>query len=119
MKTEDFNKLVDHVIDNLVKKTLVKKGKEYQRGNDRLSNFKRAAAILKCTPEKALIGMWIKHAVSILDLVNDLEGVTESRVNILYLKSLSKKMWDEKIGDAINYLILLRALIEERHTKGD
>lgn len=83
--------------------TLVKKATEYARG-DRLSNFKKAAGALACSPEKALVGMLIKHLISIIDLVDDVERGALA----------DYPLWDEKIGDAINYLILLDALVQER-----
>lgn len=55
------------------------------------------------TPEKALLGMWIKHVISIADCINDDDDRQDVKIS----------MWDEKIGDAINYLILLEALIKE------
>ncbi len=110
MKTEKFNKLVEDIKENLITKTLIKKSEEYTRGKDRLSNFKRMAAIQQCTPEKALIGVWSKHLASILDMVDDVERSQTETV----IADISLSVWDEKIGDAINYLILLRALIEER-----
>ena len=82
---------------------LARKAAEYTRG-DRLSNFKRAAAMLNCTPEQACLGFWAKHVVSIMDFVKDIE----------HGELASEAMWDEKIGDAISYLILLEALIKDR-----
>lgn len=86
-----------------IQSTLESKGKEYAR-EDRLSNFKAAGAALDCSPERALLGMLIKHQVSIIDMINDLDqGVKHDQV-----------VWNEKIGDAINYYVLLDALVEER-----
>lgn len=99
MDTAAFNKVVDRRIQR-VRDILMAKAKEYAIG-DRLYNFKRAATILGTTPEKALAGMFMKHLVSVLDLV---EGSTEA----------TEAMADEKIGDAINYLILLDAIFKER-----
>jgi len=77
------------------------KGGEYSTEGDRLGNFKTAAALQNCTPEQALAGMMAKHVVSIYDMIGaNCAGPLE--------------MWDEKILDAINYLILLRALVSER-----
>jgi hypothetical protein len=78
------------------------KGEEYSRQGDRLHNFKRAAEIEGCSPERALVGMWMKHVVSIIDIVNDLPELPD------------EAKLDEKFTDAINYLILLEALIRER-----
>jgi len=102
MNTEQFENLLEHRL-NLIKSTLSNKAKEYAVG-DRLYNFKRAAEILRSTPEKTLMGMFMKHLVSVLDLTENNIKVTEHLVN-------------EKIGDAINYLILLEAILTENLAK--
>jgi len=86
------------------KDMLCVKGKEYGSDEDRLHNFKRAGQKRNQTPEQALMGMKVKHEISIDDMINDIEkGIlpTEKYIN-------------EKIGDDINYNILLKALILER-----
>jgi len=102
MTTVEFNKLVSDRCEKIVS-ILSSKAEEYARG-DRLSNFKRAAAALECTSERACIGMWMKHIVSVLDMVDDIERG----------RGWSMQKWEEKIGDAINYLILLEGLVRER-----
>jgi hypothetical protein len=102
MDQQEFNKVMYNRIEK-VKAIMASKSQEYARG-DKLSNFKKAAAALGTTPEQALIGFWIKHVVSITDLCNDLETG----------KIAPMKMWDEKITDLINYMILLEALVVER-----
>lgn len=79
--------------------TLVTKGREYAT-EDRLYNFKVAGALQSETPAEALCGMMAKHIVSIFDLVRE--------------KDVPMDVWDEKIGDALNYLFLLRAVVEEK-----
>lgn len=98
-----------------MRKVLASKNKEYASDSDKLHNFKRAADMLRCTPEKALIGMATKHIISILDIVDKIEhyyntipDVKPSEINTPI------SMIEEKIGDAINYLILLEALLKER-----
>jgi hypothetical protein len=82
--------------------TLKKKEKEYTGENpDRLSAFKVAAAMQGCTPERALAGMMAKHIVSLYDMC-----YAETKIFDL-------KIWDEKITDSLNYLFLLRAIVEE------
>lgn len=76
---------------------------------DRLHNFKRAAKALQSTPERACISFWMKHVVSILDMVDDLDKG----------KKNSPAMWNEKIGDAINYLVLLEGLVSEDEKYGE
>jgi hypothetical protein len=99
MTPQDFDKLVERRVE-LIKSVLKSKAVEYAYG-DRLSNFNRAADTLGTTKEKALVGMWIKHIISILDIVDS--GATPT-----------KAMIEEKIGDAINYLILLEACYADR-----
>lgn len=80
------------------------KADEYAAGGDRLSNFKQAGALQKCSAERALVGMLIKHIVSIVDMARDIDSG----------KMATYAQWNEKMGDSINYLILLDALIVER-----
>lgn len=102
MTDTDFNAIV-HARSAKIVKILASKAKEYARG-DRLSNFKKAAAAMGTTPERACLGFWMKHVISIADLVNDLDAG----------KVAGEEMWQEKIGDAINYLVLLEAIVSER-----
>ena len=80
------------------------KNTEYNRNDDKLHNFKRAGALLGCTPHEALVGMWSKHLISILDMVNDFAATG---------KIPSSCTIDEKFTDAINYLHLLEGLFRE------
>lgn len=104
MDNYDFNTVVEHRISS-IREVLLKKAAEYARNGDRLHNFKRASAIEQCSPVMALRGFLTKHIVSIYDMIDDCEAGCKARPDI----------WNEKIGDAINYLILLEALITETH----
>jgi hypothetical protein len=84
---------------NVCEDVLVDKAREYAT-NDRLHNFKVAAALQGIPPKVALAGMMAKHTVSIYDMCNS---------NDIF--PIDK--WDEKITDHINYLVLLQALIIE------
>lgn len=101
MNAEEFNTIVN---DTLLKctETLCSKSKEYSTDKDKLHNFKTAAQIQNITPIQALAGMMCKHTVSVYDMC---QGGT-----------YSADMWDEKIGDSINYLLLLRALVQDNET---
>jgi|Deesub1362A_J573_1020465.scaffolds.fasta_scaffold43725_2 hypothetical protein len=103
MTEREFENVFKKRVEKL-NQVLIKKAGEYSRGGDRLSNFKKAAGALGCSPESALLGMWMKHVISITDLVSDIESG----------KVAEYELWDEKITDAINYLILLEALVLER-----
>lgn len=97
MNNADFNKVVDEQLD-FCKSLLCKKGKEYDRDTkDRFHSFKVAAALQGETPIQALAGMLAKHTVSVYDLIR--EGSSDLAI------------WDEKITDHINYLLLLKGLI--------
>ena len=102
MNTEKFNTILEDRLLS-IRTVLGNKAKEYA-SCDRLYNFKRASEILRTTPEKALLGMLMKHLVSVIDLV---EGSLEA----------TEYMVDEKIGDAINYLVLLEAILKERDSQ--
>lgn len=101
MKTERFNEVLDERIKKCLDVLTFKAG-EYAT-EDRLHNFKVAAELQGCTPMTALAGMMAKHTVSVYDLIRDREqGLVTA-----------PQMWDEKIGDHINYLLLLNALVQE------
>lgn len=103
MKSREMQEKVVGPMIARVGRLLGKKGDAYSRGGDRLSHFKRAAELLRTTPERALIGMVGKHITAVIDMVEDVpEG------------SSSDALWDEKIGDIITYMILLRGLVKER-----
>ena len=87
-----------------ISKTLVEKGKEYRRNEDPLHNFRVAAKVQNTTEEKALWGFAVKHYVSFLDILNDIEKGILPKEEVV----------DEKIGDLINYLILCEASIKEK-----
>lgn len=100
MKNDDFNKIVEEQI-LLCKNLLISKGKEYnEKKSDRLQLFKVASILEESNPEQALIGMMIKHTISICQMTNN-------------PNNYSIEKWEEKITDHINYLILLKALIIE------
>lgn len=102
-------KFEDIINDRLTKcaYVLCAKAEEYAT-DDRLHNFKIAATLQNCTPVSALAGMMCKHTVSVYDLIRDYEQG----------KEISPEMWDEKIGDSINYLLLLTALLKEDDSNG-
>lgn len=104
MRQDTFDTIVRDHISHIIE-TLAIKGREYSTDSDRLHNFKRAAVLARQTPEMACRGMLAKHIVSVWDIVDGIETLGKAPEEPVVL---------EKIGDSINYLILLRALISER-----
>lgn len=100
MEISRFEDLLKRRLEK-IEAVLGTKAKEYAMGGDRLHNFKTAAAMGQTTPEKALWGMAMKHLVSVTDLIEGRLKNTEA-------------MADEKIGDLINYLILLEAVLNDQ-----
>lgn len=106
MKITDFNNIINTQSEKCLS-LLCSKGIEYapnasiERDNeDRLAHFKKAAAITSTTPKAALLGMLSKHIVSVSDMCTD-------------NRDYPIEKWDEKITDSINYLLILRAIVEE------
>lgn len=107
MTNEAFEVIVENRIDK-IRLVLTMKAKEYATSADRLHNFKHAASILRQSPAESCIAFLTKHVVSIYDMV----------FNVKYGNPPPKPATiDEKIGDAINYLILLEAILLETPKK--
>jgi hypothetical protein len=106
MNNTDFKEVVDGRIAKIYN-VLANKSKEYSSDVDRLHNFKVAARLESTpeSPEKSLWGMMKKHTVSVIDII---DGTMRGEYP-------TPAMRDEKLGDAINYLILLEALLIERY----
>jgi hypothetical protein len=104
MTPSDFNRIVARRV-RLIDKVLASKAKEYADGQaDRLHNFKMGAEMSRTSPERALWGYLTKHLVSVLDMVCAADEEMPPPAELI----------DEKIGDCINYFILLEGLFVER-----
>ena len=99
MTSKDFNELAEKVLSR-TGETLTRKHGEYSLDEDVLGVFKRAGELQHEKASKALLGMLAKHVVSIYDHVVDDIPMTDD-------------MALEKIGDTINYCILLYACLKE------
>ena len=104
MNQTEFQKVADVQIEWCQKTLGLKRGEYEGSGGDRFHNFKIAAALDGESPEKALWGIWKKHLVSLKDIV---DGTAEGKVP-------ATNLLIEKIGDTINYMLLLRGLLTER-----
>ena len=98
MTATEFERIFEEQVERS-RILLVNKASEYAT-EDRLHNFKVAAALEGKTPEQALAGMMAKHTVSVYDMAES---------GLAYPIDL----WQEKITDHINYLFLLNAIVRE------
>lgn len=98
MTAEKFDQLFDEQIERS-RRVLCAKAKEYATF-DRLHNFKVAAALMDKSTEKALSGMMAKHTISVYDMCESGDAYPI-------------ELWEEKITDHINYLLLLNAVVRE------
>ena len=98
MLHEEFDRIFEETVEKS-RSVLASKSKEYST-EDKLHNFKVSAATRGVSNRDALAGMMVKHTTSIYDLLRAEECA-------------DLELWDEKIGDHINYLILLRAMVIE------
>ena len=105
MTREDFSNRVEKRID-LVRQSLLTKHKEYAKDDNVFRNFDEAAGGLSLHGSSAEV-LWsymTKHLTSIKDIVADKKPVDPAVVS-------------EKIGDVINYLILLEAMLNQQGEK--
>ncbi len=100
MKT-DYERAIGNMMEHCYQ-TLVSKHSEYATEDD-FHNFNVAAKLQGITPSQALMGMMAKHTVSVCDLIND---AAEGR-------DVPKALWREKIGDNVNYLLILWAMVDQ------
>jgi len=98
MRIDQFNEVVEQQQQHCVA-VLDRKGDEYAPGNDRLAHFKDSGLEQDISAKQALWGMFNKHLVSLKNMCKGGNHPVE--------------LWSEKITDSINYLLLLRALVEE------
>lgn len=91
---------IDSLFKNLSLK-LQEKAIEYSRNNDPFHNFNKGALQTGKDPRVVLYGFLLKHLISLNDIVDDLERLGKEPI---------ESMIDEKIGDTIIYLALLRTM---------
>ena len=101
MNAEKYQAVITETVQKSLN-TLTGKANEYARKDDMFHNFKVAAVMQGITKEEALRGMMAKHIVSINDMIPNAQHYT-------------LEAWQEKIGDAINYMLILSAMVKEIH----
>ena len=109
MNFTTFNKIVQAQLHRS-ETCLISKGNEYAERAvadntvDRLAHFKKAGALQGESTAQAAFGMLAKHLVSVSDMVAKDQ-------------TYPLELWDEKITDSINYLLILRAIVAEGREK--
>jgi hypothetical protein len=101
MNVEHFLMNQESFLKDLLERTQ-KKQREYARNSDAFHNFKQAAGISICqSPVKLAWEFNVKHLQSLRDLIED-----HSKGQVLKPEQI-----DEKIGDVIVYMTLIREML--------
>ncbi len=103
MKIKQFEKIIDVQIAHC-RETLFRKGKEYalDEETDRLEHFKKAGSLMGTNQKAALFSMLTKHLISVSDMC-------------MKSNEHSEELWNEKITDSINYLLILKTIVIEEN----
>jgi hypothetical protein len=101
MTPEEFSFIVDRQLQ-VCQDVLVDKARQYAPDDDRLHNFRVAAVLRGSNIVEVIAGMMVKHTISIYDMINSGQ-------------LFPLELWEEKITDHINYLLLLRAALHDEN----
>jgi len=93
-----------------VHRTLIIKGGEYASDNDRLANFYEASRRQNLNPERVLFVYLDKHFAALQNYLKDMEN---------HRSRPRSEAISGRIVDAVNYLILLHAMLIERKAMVD
>ena len=99
MNNDEFERVTQHLLKK-ANAIMFKRAMTYSKETDRLANFRHAAGLTGRNMQQVLAGFMLKHTVSLYDMIE-----TGGEYPL--------EQWEEKIIDHINYLILLRAVLEE------
>lgn len=100
IKETEFNNTMLDLLEK-VKNIMLSKANQYNENpSDRFDQFKKASTLTKISPVRTLYGMWVKHIISLSDMISS-------------EKQYPRELWEEKIIDNINYLLLLAGAIKE------
>ena len=94
---KEFENLINYRFEKC-RSVLLRKKEEYAEDDDMLRNFNNAACTLEMEPEQVAFMYMMKHFQSIKDL-------------LFGKKKLTNDLWEEKITDLINYLLIIDSII--------
>ena len=103
MTGEAFESLLNRRID-AIRRTLGYKAREYGTEDERLHNFIEAAKFIRCHPVSTCLVELAKNLVCVVDMVKQVEAGNPPIWHAI----------DEKLGNAVNFLILLEAILKNR-----
>ena len=112
MNSKRFGDILDESFVK-IESILAGKAGQYATDDDRLSNFRRQAMLNDETVSAALQGNMSKHTVSLYNMLNIAKRNPDKTLAELF----PLDVWDEKVFDHLNYLILLRAVILDQIDK--
>lgn len=90
---------IEKLFDDLSSKMKIK-ALEYSRNGDPFHNFNQGSLLRNKDPREILAGFMLKQVISVFDLVDDITAGKHVEPSVL----------DEKAGDIIIYLALLRSM---------
>ena len=99
MNRKQFTEQVVQKRINKIRDVLDSKADEYASDSSAFYNFERLGEIERRKPKESLWSLAGKHLVCIIDMVESDELFSDDYI-------------DEKIGDMINYLILLEGILK-------
>lgn len=104
MQRKEFQQVVEKRL-NLIQSVLASKGAEYSPDDNPFHNFDNATGLsFHKNRTKVAWEFMVKHLQSIKDMLDkDEKGLTNSEAHI-----------EEKIGDAVNYLILIEGMLKDK-----
>jgi hypothetical protein len=110
MNRKDFNEIVKKR-QELIERVLVNKGAEYANEQNVFYNFEKAVGISFSNSREMVAWEYMtKHLQSIKDLID-----ADSKQGPKQYPAIPTV--EEKIGDAINYLILIEAMLKQKLLK--
>lgn len=103
MSEKEFEEILAERLDK-IRNVLGTKAKEYVRNGDRLHNFNVGAQLEGISRERVIHSFMLKHYISYLDMLNDIDkGIMPTEAYV-----------DEKLGDLINYMIIMEQSIKNK-----
>ena len=106
MHRQDFKEIVINRRLELIKSVLIDKGTEYGADKSAFHNFEQATKLsFHATPQGVAWEFMCKHLQSIKDMIDDHQQLD---------KVPTTEFVEEKIGDAINYLILIEGMFKKK-----